>query len=141
MRRDRSQNDDPATLPLPPAGRIGVIDIGSNSVRLVVFEAHERAPAVIFKERTLCGLGRGLANGGRLNPDAVALALASLERYAHLARAMHASRLDLLATSAVRDAADGAAFVAEAERRARSPVTVLTGEQESRLAALGVASA
>ncbi|MEQ8641260.1 MAG: Ppx/GppA family phosphatase [Alphaproteobacteria bacterium] len=141
MRRDRSQNDDPATLPLPPAGRIGVIDIGSNSVRLVVFEARDRAPAVLFNERTLCGLGRGLANGGRLNPDAVALALASLERYAHLARAMHASRLDLLATSAVRDAADGAAFVAEAERRARSPVTVLTGEQESRLAALGVASA
>ena len=58
-------------------GRVGVIDIGSNSIRLVVFEGHPRAPYPVFNEKVLCGLGRGLDATGRLDPDGVALALES----------------------------------------------------------------
>jgi exopolyphosphatase/guanosine-5'-triphosphate,3'-diphosphate pyrophosphatase len=121
-------------------GRIGVIDVGSNSIRLVVYERLSRAPVVVFNERVLCGLGRGLARTGRLSPEGSERALENLVRFVALARHMEVSRLDVLATAAVRDAGDGAAFVAEVERRCKTPVQVLSGQEEARLSALGVLS-
>lgn len=120
--------------------RVGVVDIGSNSIRLVVFDGLKRVPVPLFNEKVLPGLGRGLAESGRLNEDGVAVALDSLERFAGLARAMGVARLDLLATAAVREASNGAGFVAEVERRCGRPVTVLSGVEEARLSALGVLS-
>lgn len=129
---------DPPAGPASGAGRVAVVDIGSNSIRLVVFDRPCRAPLPLFNERVLCGLGRGLDRTGRLSEDAVAAALRNLDRFARLARAMRVARLDLLATAAVREAANGPAFVAEVERRCATPVTVLSGREEARLAALGV---
>ena len=120
------------------AGRLAVVDIGSNSIRLVVFDRPSRAPLPLFNEKVLCGLGRGLDAAGRLNAAGVEPALATLTRFVRLARAMAVGRLDLLATAAVRDALDGPAFVAEVERRCGVPVTVLSGGEEARLSAQGV---
>jgi exopolyphosphatase/guanosine-5'-triphosphate,3'-diphosphate pyrophosphatase len=74
---------------------IGVVDIGSNSIRLVVFEGARRAPLPIFNEKVLCGLGRGLETTGQLNPEGAALALDNLARFARLAAAMGVRRSDL----------------------------------------------
>lgn len=115
-----------------------MIDIGSNSIRLVVFDASSRSPLPLFNEKVLCGLGRGLDSTGRLSQAGADLALANLTRFVRLAQAMQVARLDLLATAAVRDADNGAAFVAEVERRCGVPVRVLSGEEEARLSALGV---
>lgn len=119
-------------------GRVAVVDIGSNSIRLVVFDRLSRAPVPVFNERVFCGLGRDLHETGRLSEDAIALALTNLVRFARLASAMAVARFDLLATAAVRDAENGAAFVAEVERACDARVTVLSGAEEARLAALGV---
>ena len=121
-------------------GRIGVIDLGSNSIRLVVYERLSRSPAAVFNERVLCGLGRGLQRTGKLNPEGSSRALDNLARFTLLARHMGVSRLDVLATAAVRDASDGPAFVAEASRRCRAAIQVLSGQEEARLSALGVLS-
>lgn len=127
-----------------PAGRstrrgcVGVIDIGSNSLRLVIYDGVRRSPRTLFNDKVMCGLGRNLSVSGRLDPDGVALALANLQRFVALARSIGVKRLDVLATAAVRDASDGQAFVAEIEKRHRLKVKVLPGAQEGRLSAYGV---
>ena len=120
--------------------RYGVIDIGSNSVRLAIFDALRRAPQPFFNEKTLCAIGRGVRRAGRLDPDGAARALDSLERFGALARALGAAPVDAVATAAVRDAADGPAFAREAGRRSGFEVRVLSGAEEAKLAAAGVLS-
>ena len=130
--------------PIPAAryaGRIGVIDIGSNSIRLVVFDGLSRVPVPLFNERVICALGKGVGPTGRLNPQGVELALTNLLRFTRLAEAMNVATLDLLATAAVRDAENGREFVADVERLCGYPVQVLGGDQEARLSALGVVAA
>jgi len=126
----------------PAAGarlRCGVVDLGSNSVRLVVFEGRGRNPQAIFNEKAVLGLGRGLQASGRLNEDAIGPALTVLARYHAVARAMRAEPLEVLATAAVRDATNGAAFVdALADRMPGVPIRILTGEEEARLSAAGL---
>jgi exopolyphosphatase/guanosine-5'-triphosphate,3'-diphosphate pyrophosphatase len=117
-----------------------VVDIGSNSLRLVVYDGVRRAARTLINEKVLCGLGRGLGSTGRLNADGVAQAFENLRRFVELARAVGARRLDLLATAAVREAADGKDFAAEIERRFGVRVRVLSGPEEGRLSALGVLS-
>ncbi len=98
-----------AGAPLPPhptdKGRVGIIDVGSNSIRLVVYERASRAPLPVFNEKVLCGLARGLDATGRLNPEGVEMALANIDRFTTLAHNMKVTSLDLLATAGVRDAA------------------------------------
>src|SRR5690349_6585241 len=94
-------------------GRVGIIDVGSNSIRLVVYERASRAPLPVFNEKVLCGLARGLDATGRLNPAGVELALANIDRFVTLARNMKVVSLDLLATAAVRDAEIGRASCRE----------------------------
>ncbi len=120
--------------------RVAVVDIGSNSIRLVVFAGATRAPMALFNEKVLCGLGRGLDATGKLNEAGVELALDNLVRFVRLAEAMEVGQIDLLATAAVRDAKNGAEFVAEAERRCGVKLRVISGEEEARLSALGVLS-
>jgi exopolyphosphatase/guanosine-5'-triphosphate,3'-diphosphate pyrophosphatase len=117
---------------------IAIIDIGSNSVRLVVYDGHTRAPVPLFNEKAVCGLGVGLQQSGRLNPVGKEEALSMVARFVRLARAMEVGILDVLATAAVREASDGPAFVTALEQACDIDVTVLTGEEEGRLAAMGV---
>ncbi|MEE8172785.1 MAG: Ppx/GppA family phosphatase [Alphaproteobacteria bacterium] len=124
--------DSDATTP------VAVIDIGSNSVRLVVYDAAKRAPVPVFNEKVLCGLGRGLDSTGRLNPAGAKLAQSSVHRFAALTQAMGVTDINAFATAAVREATDGAVFTAAVERDCGFPVRTMTGEEEARLSALGV---
>ncbi|HEX7006014.1 MAG TPA: Ppx/GppA family phosphatase [Alphaproteobacteria bacterium] len=117
-----------------------VIDIGSNSIRLVVFEGLGRSPVPVFNEKVLSALGRRLQSTGRLDPAGVESALVNLDRFVALARAMNVTRLDLLATAAVREAEDGAEFVAAVKKRTGCAIRVLDGGDEARLSAMGVLS-
>jgi exopolyphosphatase/guanosine-5'-triphosphate,3'-diphosphate pyrophosphatase len=107
-------------------------------VRLVAYEALTRAPTPTFNEKLLCGLGRGVATTGLLAEDAVAKALAALGRFRVLCDIMGIRDVRALATAAVRDAANGQDFLAEARRAIGAPIELLTGPREARLAALGV---
>nr|WP_210405479.1 Ppx/GppA family phosphatase [Rhodophyticola sp. CCM32] len=118
--------------------RVGVIDIGSNSVRLVVFDGAARSPAYFFNEKILCGLGIGFSETGRLNPDGRVRALAALKRFATLAEGMGVSPLVTVATAAVRDSADGPAFREEVEAETGLRMVVIDGAEEARLASQGV---
>jgi len=120
------------------AAPVAVIDIGSNSVRLVVFEGGTCQPTALYNEKVQCGLARDLEVTGVLHKEGVERALASLERYVALSRAMAVDRIELLATAAVRDASDGKDFAETLRRRFALPVRVLSGEEEARLSALGV---
>src|SRR3569832_1364201 len=129
--------------PAPPdirlhAGRVGIVDIGSNSIRLVVYEQALRSPLPVFNEKVLSALGRDLQSTNRLNPEGVRLALDNLERFETLARNMKVARFDMLATAAVRDAEDGEEFVAEVKRRTGETVLIVSGKEEARLSGLGV---
>ena len=118
--------------------RVGVIDVGSNSVRMVVFDGAARSPAYFFNEKILCGLGRDLAQTGRLHPEGRDRALAALKRFAVLAADMHLTSLTMVATAAVREAEDGEAFKAEVEAETGLEMTIIPGTEEARLSAQGV---
>ncbi len=119
-------------------GRVGIIDVGSNSIRLVVYERASRAPLPVFNEKVLCGLARGLDATGRLNQAGVDMALANIDRFAALAHNMKVTSLDLLATAAVRDAADGPEFMKELARRPGIAAHIVSGQDEARYSGYGV---
>ena len=117
---------------------IAVIDIGSNSVRLVVYEGAVRASAPLFNEKVLCGLGRSVATSGRLGAEGIGRALATLRRFTAIAQMLGATSLRILATAAVREAKDGPSFIELAEQICGARIEVLSGEREAELAAKGV---
>ncbi len=117
---------------------IGIIDIGSNSIRLVVYDGLARTPMPIYNEKATCALGQGLAMTGKLSEQGVIAAKPAIGRFIRLARLMKVERLDILATSAVRDAEDGKAFVAYLEKAHKVNIRILSGAQEATSAALGV---
>ena len=93
------------------SGRYAVIDVGSNSIRLVIFDRLTRGLSVMFNEKVLCGLGSNINVTGRLNEEGIHQALTNLRRFSILIREMDVQSLDAVATAAVRDAQDGAAFL------------------------------
>ena len=117
---------------------MGVVDIGSNSVRLVVYEGAVRSPTPIFNEKVLCGLGRGIASTGRLDEDSVKRALEALARFRAIARILDVKHLRAIATAACRDAANGPDFIVRGERALGTRIQVLSGQQEAELAAKGI---
>lgn len=119
--------------------RCAVVDLGSNSVRLVVFEGVGRTPVAIFNEKAVLRLGRGLQASGLLNAEGVEQALMVMDRYAAVARAMNAYPFDVLATAAVRDATNGPAFVAALESRLEGvKIQILSGQEEAALSSEGL---
>ncbi len=127
--------EDPAARAL---SRVGVVDVGSNSVRLVVFDGAARSPAYFYNEKIMCALGRGIGETGRLNPEGRARALAAIRRFQLLAEGMDLAPLTAVATAAVRDASDGADFCADVLRETGLKVWVIDGAEEARLSAQGV---
>ncbi len=119
---------------------LGVIDIGSNSVRLVVFDEPLRLPTPRFNEKVLCGLGRGLGETGKLHEEGVVLALATIRRFVALARHMQVKQLQVVATAAARDASNGPDFISRIERETGVKVRLLSGTEEAQYSALGVLS-
>ncbi|MEM6372563.1 MAG: Ppx/GppA family phosphatase [Pseudomonadota bacterium] len=127
--------DDPSSRAL---SRVGVVDVGSNSVRLVVFDGAARSPAYFYNEKIMCALGAGLSDTGHLNPEGRVRALGALRRFHYLARGMGLSDLTVVATAAVRDASDGPDFCADVERDTGLIVRTIDGREEARLSAQGV---
>lgn len=118
--------------------RVGVIDIGSNSVRMVIFDGAARSPAYFFNEKVMCGLGAGMGETGRLNPEGRARALSAIRRFHALAEGMGIPPLTACATAAVRNAEDGPEFCEEVKAATGLDVYVVDGEEEARLSAQGV---
>lgn len=117
---------------------IAVIDIGSNSVRQVIYEGLTRAPAVLFNEKVLCGLGQGLSATGRLDDAGTERAMAAIRRFRALGRQAGVSETHILATAAAREAENGPGFIARVEAETGARVMLLTGSMEARYAAWGV---
>lgn len=118
--------------------RVGVVDVGSNSIRMVVFDGAARSPAYFYNEKVMAGLGQGLATTGRLNPEGAARGMAALKRFAALARGMGIEKMTCVATAAVREAEDGPAFHRAVEKETGLKLIVIDGEEEARLSAQGV---
>ena len=126
-------------MPLAPHPReVAVIDIGSNSVRMVLYRLEGRAVWTVLNEKVLAGLGRDLATTGRLAPEGVVMALTALRRFAAVLEGVRPQALFVAATAAVRDAEDGEDFRARITAETGLQVRVLSGEDEARYAALGV---
>jgi exopolyphosphatase / guanosine-5'-triphosphate,3'-diphosphate pyrophosphatase len=123
----------------PGLPRCAVVDLGSNSVRLVVYEGLSRNPMSIFNEKAVLRLGRGLQATGLLNPDGMAQAMTILHRYRAVAQAMGAHPIEILATAAVRDARNGPDFVRQVRNRMPDiPVRVLSGVEEAEFSSDGL---
>ena len=114
--------------------RVGVIDVGSNSVRLVVFDGAARSPAYFFNEKILCGLGRDISETGVLHPEGRARALRAMQRFAALAASFEVQSLRAVATAAVRDARDGPEFCDEVLAQTGIKIDVIAGQVWLRLA-------
>ncbi|WP_347138319.1 Ppx/GppA family phosphatase [Paracoccus sp. SSK6] len=125
-------------LPKRALSRVGVVDVGSNSIRMVVFDGAARSPAYFYNEKVMAGLGARMAQTGRLNPEGVERGFAALQRFAALARGMDIDPLTCVATAAVREAEDGPAFKDRVERETGIRMHVIDGEEEARLSAQGV---
>lgn len=118
--------------------RVGVVDVGSNSIRMVVFDGAARSPAYFYNEKVMAGLGQGLATTGRLNPEGARRGMSALKRFAALAEGMGIKPLTCVATAAVREAEDGPAFRDAVENETGLKLWVIDGEEEARLSAQGV---
>ena len=124
--------------PKPRGGPMAVVDIGSNSVRLVIYESFSRTPAVVHNEKAICAIGRDMVSTGLLHKEGMVHALEALARFRMLANAHRVEMREAVATAAARDAANGQEFVRQAEAAWGGPIRVLSGEEEARLAAEGV---
>lgn len=131
-----------SSFPLFSSGRmrgpVAIVDIGSNSVRLVIYEAASRAPDVIHNEKAICAIGRNMVTTHRLHDGGIAMALEALARFRMLADAHAVRHRFAVATAAARDAENGQEFIAEAERAWGGGIRILSGEEEARVAAEGV---
>lgn len=117
---------------------IAIIDIGSNSVRLVVFDGKRRSPYTLFNEKISCGLGREIASTGRLADEAVERAINALTRFRAICNRIGVGELHVIATAAAREASNGPDFIKWAAGICGRPITVLSGRQEAEMAAKGV---
>ena len=115
-----------------------VIDVGSNSVRLVVFEGLVSNALPIFNERNLCGLGRDIGDDNCMRQETMDNALRSIERFVHLSAEMGASIPRIVATAAVRNAANGHILTDQVKARTGVTVDVISGREEARLSSQGV---
>jgi len=129
---DGSQGRLPGRVP------VAVIDIGSNSVRLVIYEGVVRSPTVLFNEKLLAGLGKGIALTGQLDRAAVDRSLDEFRRFRALADQARVETIHVIATAAAREAVNGPEFIAAAGDIFGVPIRVLSGREEAHFAALGI---
>jgi exopolyphosphatase/guanosine-5'-triphosphate,3'-diphosphate pyrophosphatase len=125
---------------LPGTKPTAIVDIGSNSVRLVAYEGLTRAPTPIFNEKALCGLGKGVATSGALAEEGMARALEALRRFRKLCEFMQIEDIRPVATAASRDASNGPQFLEAAASAIGRSIELISGAREAQLSALGVVS-
>lgn len=123
---------------LPGYGPLSVIDIGSNSVRLVTYERLSRSPTPIFNEKSLCGLGSGLSQTGELKQSAIDDALSVIHRFKTISDQLGSVDLIVLATAATREATNGGAFIERVAEICKTRPYVLSGSDEARFSGYGI---
>lgn len=118
-----------------PGRRVAAIDLGTNSIRLLVARLVEGEAELtdLARDMVITRIGQGVDATGRIAPDALRRTLSVLERYVRRARALDAARVRLSATSAVRDASNREELAAAVERLTGEPLEILTGEEEARI--------
>lgn len=126
-----------SAAPFGKTGTVAVIDVGSNSIRLVVYKGPRRAPLPMFDEKVPCGLGRGMDTDGSMSPRSMYLALRTVSRFVDITRSMRVSAIKAVATAAVRNASNGPDFKNAVEGECGISLRVLSGMEEARLSALG----
>ena len=131
---------DPARVTRAERSHYGIIDIGSNSVRLMVYDQLGRAPLPRFNEKSLARLAEGLAETGAIAPDGFRRTVEAARRFRAIAEAMGVAKLDVTATEAIRRATNGKDLVDAIAAEAGLTVRILSGAEEARYAALGVIS-
>jgi exopolyphosphatase/guanosine-5'-triphosphate,3'-diphosphate pyrophosphatase len=119
-------------------GPVAIVDIGSNSVRLVIYESLTRVAATLQNEKSICAIGRDMVTSGRLHAEGCTAALEALARFRLIAEGFKVELREAVATAAARDASNGAEFIRRAEIAWGGPIRVLAGEDEARIAAEGV---
>lgn len=125
----------------PRARPVAIVDIGSNSVRLVTYDTLDRSPIPAFNEKSLCALGNGVVTTGKLSKQGIDKALVALRRFRLLTRIMGIEDIHVIATAAARDASNGPEFLAAAcDALGGAEVSLLTGPREAKLSAFGVMS-
>src|SRR5689334_9509948 len=105
-------------------GPVAIVDIGSNSVRLVVYEAQNRIAASLQNEKSICGIGRDMVTSGRLHAEGCEAALEALSRFRMIADGLNVEHRDAVATAAARDASNGAEFIRQAEAAWGRPIRI-----------------
>ncbi|WP_158918256.1 Ppx/GppA family phosphatase [Caulobacter sp. S45] len=123
-----------------PSRDVAVLDVGSNSVRLVMYRLEGRAIWTVFNEKVLAGLGRSVGETGALSPEGVTAAMSALRRFHAVLDGSSSIQVFSAATAAVRQAKDGPAFVARVRAETGLDIRVLSGEEEAHFSALGVAA-
>ncbi len=136
--REGSPEDAPSAFEAPVGRPAAVIDVGSNSVRLVVYRLEGRAIWTVFNEKALAGLGQNLPQTGRLSPQGVETAMAALRRFRAVLEGFDPNSVYAAATAAVREASDGPEFLSRVHDETGLEVRLLSGEEEARYGALGV---
>jgi exopolyphosphatase/guanosine-5'-triphosphate,3'-diphosphate pyrophosphatase len=119
------------------SGRVAAVDMGTNSIRLLVASPADGDVAEVARDMVITRLGEGVDRAGRLAPEALRRTMDVLERYARRARALGVERIRVGATSAVRDSADRRLLEAEVARITGGPPEILSGEREAGLSFLG----
>ncbi|MBS1894278.1 MAG: Ppx/GppA family phosphatase [Actinobacteria bacterium] len=120
--------------------RVGVIDVGSNSTRLLVADVEDGRVTPVERRSTVTRLGRGVDLSGQLAAEAIEATCAAIDPYVATLQEMGAAKMDAIATSAVRDASNGGAFVAELRERFALSARVLDGDEEARMTYVGATS-
>ena len=131
---------DPKRFGRGAEAHYAIIDIGSNSVRLMVYDELARAPLPRFNEKSLCRLGEGLAETGAIAVDGFRRTVEALRRFRAIADAMGVAKIDVVGTEAIRNASNGPALAAAIAAESGLNVRILSGAEEARYAALGVIS-
>ena len=137
LRTDTQTKSQGSTAP-KLRGPVAIVDIGSNSVRLVVYESQSRVAATLQNEKSICAIGRDMVTTGRLHAEGCTAALEALSRFRLIADGLKVEQHDAVATAAARDASNGAEFIRRAETAWGRPIRILAGEDEARIAAEGV---
>lgn len=117
---------------------IAIIDIGSNSVRMVIFDYAHKQPIIIFNERVFCGLARDLDKTKKLNKSAVKIAVTALQGFVFLAKARGIKKIITIGTAALREAADSKKFIDTVYKKTKLKIKIIKGTEEAHYAARGV---
>ena len=144
LRRESTSRDSLASVQamgrLQGVKPIAVLDIGSNSVRLVVYEHHARTLTPLFNEKSACALGRGVAKTGEIAQKNAEIALKAIARFGLVTKLMDVPKVHIIATSAVREARNGRAFMDRVEQLMETKGHILPGEEEAHFASRGIVS-